>query len=163
MMMLMAAGLLASPCLFAAGSANLQSLDKNGNGQFDQGEVDPCKEYSAGPCTCYCPVTKFVPQYYQTCRCEYEPYCVQRKCYRDVPQYYTKTFCRKVWIPEYYTQTYCKNCKECYYVTDTKYRPRYCYDQHCRYVPCTYVKSCCADNPCGTAGAAPCGTGCSQS
>jgi len=148
MMLMLAVGLMSSPCLFAANGnqqagarlANKynQTLDGNGVGQVDGCKIDPCKEYASGPCKCYCPMTKYVPQYYKTCRCEWEPYCVQKKCYRTVPEYYTKT--------------YCKPRKECYYVSETKYRPKYCYDQHCKYVPCTYVKCCSVDNPCGSNG-----------
>ncbi len=122
---------------------HIRALDANGNGVFDEGEVDPNREYSAGPCECYCPVTTFKPEYYCTTRCVEEPYCVQKKCTRYVPKYYTKQFCR--YVPQYYTKQYCKQVPECYYVTETKTRQKQIKEQHCRYVPCTTVKRTCLD------------------
>lgn len=122
---------------------NVQSLDVDGNGQYDEGEVDPNCEYQAGPCTCYCPVTTFKPQPYCTTRCVDEPYCVQRKCTRYVPQYYTKQFCR--YVPQYYTKQFCRQVPECYYVPETKYRKKYIKEDHCRYIPCTTIKKTCID------------------
>lgn len=152
-------GLLSSPYLFAAAAGNapapsnnysVQSLDANGNGMYEAGEIDPCAEYSCGPCKCYCPVTRFRPQYYQTCRCVQEPYNVYQQCCQYVPQYYSVTYCRQV--PQYY------------YTCQTCYKNRYCYDQHCHYVPYCYVKECCVDNACGAPASAPAcsGGGCSS-
>lgn len=144
---------------------NVKDLDTNCNGMYEEGEVNPCAEYRTGPCVCYCPVTKFRPKYYCEKRCVEEPYCVQKKCTRYVPQYYekkccryvpeyyTKTFCRKV--PQYYTQTYCRQVPECYYVTETKYRKRYVSERKCRYEPYTTIEKCCVDEPvCGSGGCA---------
>lgn len=124
---------------------DIRELDKNGDGCYEEGEVNPCEEYQTGPCVCSCPVTRFKPQYYCEKKCVQEPYCVQKKCTRYVPEYYTKQFCRMV--PQYYTKTFCKKVPECYYVSETKYRNRYIMEKKCKYVPYTVMETCCIDEP----------------
>jgi hypothetical protein len=122
--------------LFAARvSPELHHLDADGNGVFNEGEVDPCMEYRSGPVKCVCtyPVTKFRKKTYCTTRCVKEPYTVTKECTRYVPQYYTKTFCRKV--PE----KYCVN--------ETRYRTRTIKEEHCRYEPYTFCKTECRECP----------------
>src|SRR5271167_428894 len=82
---------------------NVRDLDTNGNGIYEPGEVDPCKEYQSGPCVCYCPVTRFKTENYCVTRCVEEPYTVDRKCCRWVDQPYCVKKCR--YVPQYYTQT----------------------------------------------------------
>lgn len=124
---------------------NVRDLDTNCDGCYDPCEVNPCEEYQTGPCTVYCPVTRFKPQYY--CEKKYvdEPYCVQKKCTRYVPQYYTKQYCR--YVPQYYTKTYCRKVPECYYVTEEKCRKRCVTEEKCRYIPYCCVEKRCVDCP----------------
>lgn len=126
-------------------SDNIQDLDRNQNGLYDEGEVNPNCEYQSGPCICYCPVTTFRPRYYCTCNCVDEPYTVQRRCCRYVPQYYEKTCCR--YVPQYYTQQYCCYVPEYYCVPETRCRKKYIREQHCCYEPCTYYKRTCVPCP----------------
>ncbi len=125
---------------------NIHDLDTNHNGQWDQGEVDPCCAYRCGPCICYCPVTKFKPQYYKTCRCEYETYNCYKRCCRYNPQYYECTHCR--YVPQYYKTTHCRQVPEYYYTCEEKCRPKYVYDCHCRYCPYTCWEKSCVDQGC---------------
>lgn len=114
---------------------DIRDLDTNCDGCYDPCEVGPCDEYQTGPCVAYCPVTRFKPQYYCVNTYVDEPYCVQKKCTRYVPQYYTKQFCR--YVPQYYNQTYCRKVPECYYVTENKCRKKCVQEQKCRYIPYT--------------------------
>lgn len=122
-------------------AAGIQDLDTNHNGIYEPGEVDPCCEYQTGPCVCDCPYTKFKPCYYYTTRCVQEPYCVQKKCRRYVPQYYEVTKCR--YVPQYYTVQCCRQVPEDYCVDETRYCTKQVKDCHCKYVPYTYHKQCC--------------------
>lgn len=153
-LLLMGAFLLCSSLSMADAAEkirNVRDLDANCNGIYEEGEVNPCGEYRTGPCVCYCPVTKFKPKYYCEKRCIEEPYCVQKKCTRYVPQYYTKQCCR--YVPQYYTKTYCRQVPECYYVTENKIRKRYVTERKCRYEPYTCIEKCCVDEPvCGQGG-----------
>ena len=133
---------------------SVRDLDTNGNGQYDPGEVDPSCAYRCGPCVCYCPVTRFKPQYYTTCRCEQEEYKSYKRCCRQVPQYYERTHCR--YKPEYYKTTHCRYVPQYYYVCETKCKPKYCYDKHCKYVPYTCWEKNCVDLDCDSGG---CGSG----
>lgn len=145
LMMIMAFSMMSILSLSAAYVGNISSLDRNGNGIYEPGEVDPCKEYQSGPCYCYCPTTRFKPEYYCTTRCVQEPYTVPKRCCRMVPKYYEQECCRMV--PQKYTQTYCKYVPEYYCVNETKYRTRQVRDTHCRYQPYTYVKKTCCPAP----------------
>ena len=102
------------------------------------GNIDPGCEYQSGPCTCYCPVTKYNPCYYTVKHCVKEPYTVQKQCCRMVPQYCEKQCCR--YVPQYYTKTTCKYVPEYYCVPVQKCREKVVCEQKCRYVPCTYMK-----------------------
>jgi len=139
---------------------NVRDVDTNKNGIYEQSEVNACGgECQAGPCVCYCPVTRFKPKYYCVERCEQEPYTVKKKCTRYVnqyytkkhcryvPQYYTKTYCRKV--PEYYCKTYCRKVPETYYTCETKYRNKVVKEKRCRYEPYTCWEKRCIDAPDG--------------
>lgn len=127
----------------ARARAHVEHLDANGNGIFEEGEVDPCQEYRCGPAKCTYPVTKFKKKNYCTKRCVKEPYTVRKKCTRYVPQYYTKKHYK--YIPQYYTKTYCRQVPECYYTTETRYRTKVVSDEHCCYEPYTYCKTSCVD------------------
>lgn len=129
--------MISSGNLFAARNSNIQYLDANGNGVFEEGEVDPCREYRCGPARCTYPVTRFKKRTYCTKRCVQEPYTVRKKCVRYRPEYYTKTYCKKV--------------PECYYTCETRYRTRYVNDEHCCYEPYTYCRTECVNlNDCAT-------------
>lgn len=145
----------ATPVLFAArAEESLRHLDVNGNGNYEGAQ--PNVEYKTGQCVCYCKVTKFEPQEYCTTRCVQEPYTVDRKCCRKVPEYYTKTHCR--YVPEYYTTSHCRYRNEYYCVPETKYKTRTIVDTHCRMVPRCYVKRCCVDaDVCQPSGGCPTG------
>lgn len=119
--------------LFAAKDRGVRHLDANGNGIYEEGEVDPCKEYRSGPARCTYPVTKFRKKTYCTKRCVKEPYTVRKKCVRYKNEYYTKTYCRKV--------------PETYYTCETRYRNKWVTDQHCCYEPYTVCKTECVDLP----------------
>ena len=127
--------------LFA--DCNICNLDRNHNGIYEEGEVDPCQEYISGKASCCYPVTRFKKCTYCTKRCVCEPYMVRKKCCRYVDQYYTKTFCRQV--PQYFTQTFCRKVPEYYYVDETKYCKKYVTDTHCYYQPYCYNKTMCCD------------------
>ncbi|CCB90606.1 putative uncharacterized protein [Waddlia chondrophila 2032/99] len=111
----------------------VRHLDANGNGIYEEGEVDPCREYRSGPMRCTYPVTKFKKKTYCTKRCVKEPYTVRKKCVRYKPEYYTKTYCRQV--------------PETYYTCETRYRDRWVTDERCCYEPYTYYKTECINNP----------------
>lgn len=182
LMLLMSAMLMsvsATGSLSAAVVEDISTLDRNGNGVYEPGEVDPNCEYQSGRCYCYCPTTRFVPQYYCTTRCVQEAYTVPKKCCRMVPEYYEKQHCRHVpqyycktyckmepkyycqmvpkyyqkqhcrYIPEQYTTTHCRQRPEYYCVEETRYRTRQIKEPHCYYQPYTYVKQYCCDTPCG--------------
>ncbi len=144
--------MISSSSLFAARSSDIpaycdiRQLDTNGNGIYEEGEVDPCTEYRCGPVRCTYPVTKFKRRTYCTKRCVKEPYTVRKKCVRYRPEYYTKTYCKKV--------------PECYYTCETRYRTRVVNDEHCCYEPYTYCKTACLDmNDCGECDQGGCPTG----
>lgn len=122
-----------------AGTTDINSLDVNKNGNYEGAQANV--EYQTGSCVCYCKVTKFEPEEYCVTHCVKEPYCVERKCTRKVPEYYTKTFCR--YVPEYYQKTYCRYRTECYSVPETKYRNRTVVEKKCRMIPKCYVKRVC--------------------
>lgn len=133
---------------------DIRSLDANQDGRYDACEVNPNACYQSGPCTCYCPVTRFRPKTYCETKCVQEPYTVSKKCCRmvdvpdckkccrEVPQYYEKTCCRQV--PQYYTKTCCRMVQV----------PQYYEKTCCRMVPEYYSKKCCRmvkeyyDEPC---------------
>jgi hypothetical protein len=127
------------------------------------GQVDPNCEYPSGPCVCECPYTRYTPQYYCTTRCYQEPYTVQKKCTRMVPQYYEVTKCR--YVPQYYTVQCCRQVPENYCVEEVKYCTKQTKDWHVRYIPYTYTKRTCCDlnqcqqqpsgNACGPQGCGP--------
>lgn len=124
------------------------------------GNVNPCAEYKGcGPCTCWCPMVRYVPQYYCTQRCEQEPYTVQKQMCRYVPQYYETKHCK--YKTEKYCTQHCRQVPEYYTVQECKYRPKYVKEQHVRYIPCTYYKKVCTENPCNSCAPAPCNGGCS--
>lgn len=151
-------GLFAFSALSAAEVRDARELNPSKR-VYEEGECNPDAVYQ-GPCTCYCPVTRFRAKPYCEKHCVQEPYCVQKKCTRYVPQYYTKEHCR--YVPQYYTKTYCRQVPECYYVTETKYRTRVITEQKCRYEPYTTIEKKCIDNPsCSTGGCATggCATG----
>lgn len=127
---------------------DIRSMDPDGDGYYQEGDIDPNCAYQSGPCVCYCPVTRFKPQHYCTTRCEKEPYTVTKKCTRCVPEYYQKTCCRMV--PQYYCVTKCRYKTECYDECKTCYRNKYCKDWHCRYVPYTCIEKRCIDCPAPT-------------
>lgn len=128
--------------LYAAKNNGVRHLDANGNGIYEEGEVDPCREYRCGPARCTYPVTKFKKKTYCTKRCVKEPYTVRKKCVRYKNEYYTKTYCRKV--------------PETYYTCETRYRDKWVTDQHCCYEPYTVCKTECVNlnecDPCNQGG-----------
>lgn len=149
----------------AARVNSISELDKNGNGIFEPGEVDECTEVQCGPCTVYCPVTRFKREDYCETKCVDEPYTVSKKCCRYVdqpytvkkcrmvPEYYTKTFekkcCRQV--PEYYTVRKCRMVPQYYEVTKCRMVPeeycKYYTKKYCRKVPQYYDVQCCRKVP----------------
>jgi len=135
------------------GNGMYQAQEMSGDYEGDAACPAP---YQSGPCICYCPVTRFRPSYYCVNRSCQEPYTVQKKCCRYVPQYYTKQHCRMV--PEYYTKTYCRQVPEYYCVPETRYRTRCWQERKCRYIPYTTIEKKCIDNPDG--GCPTCPTAC---
>jgi len=126
---------------FAASPENTSQPDTNGNGQIDEGQAGPPKEYVSGPCDVYCPVTKFKEECYYTTTCVDEPYTVRTKYTRYVPTTFTKRCCRMV--PEYYDKEYCKKVPEHYYVEEQKCRQKRVREKHVRYVPYTEIRHTC--------------------
>lgn len=147
--------------LSAAATTPVREMNIDPNGVYQEGEVDPNACYQSGPCVCYCPVTRFRPEYYCETKCVEEPYTVEKKCCRYVdqnytkkccryvdqpyekqccrmvPEYYTKTCCRMV--PEYYEKQYCRNVPEYYTKTCSRKVPEYYEEQYCRKVPEYYT------------------------
>lgn len=147
MLMFAAVGIamLSSAGLYAD-NRGVRHLDTNGNGIYEEGEVDPCREYRCGPARCTYPVTKFKKKTYCTKRCVKEPYTVRKKCVRYKNEYYTKTYCRKV--------------PETYYTCETRYRNRWVTDEHCCYEPYTVCKTECVDlNDCAACDDDGCSSG----
>lgn len=157
-------GVFSSVALSGDVCYNVQDLDRNHDGVYEPGEVNPGQEYQTGPCVSYCPVTTFRPEYYTTTRCVPEAYTVPKQCCRYIPKYSQKTFCKMV--PQYYTQQYCTYCPDYYCVPEVRYRQKTVCDTHCRYVPCSYVKRTCgsveapACNPCAPECAPACAPAC---
>lgn len=141
-------------CLFAVSGLeaaqqvnDVRQLDSNQNGRYDEGEVDPCASYQTGPCTCYCPVTRFRAKNYCETKCVQEPYTCTKKCCRYVDQTCTKKCCR--YVPQYYEKTCCRQVPQAYTKTCCRMVqvPQY-YEKTCyRQVPEYYTKTCCRQVP----------------
>jgi hypothetical protein len=107
--------------------------------------VDCNSETPCGNCTCTCAFKRYraipycVTKYYQ------EPYCVQKQCCTQVPQYYQVTCCKMV--PQYYQVTKCRMVPQPYTVCETKYRTKSYCEQHCTYQPYIIYKT--FQTPCG--------------
>ena len=140
----LAAALVLLTTGLSAQNYDISRLDANGNGIYEQGEVDPNCAYPSGPCTVYCPVTKFKEKKYCVKHCVQEPYTVRKKQCRQVPQYYTKKFCK--YVPQYYEKTFCRMCPEYYYTCETKYRNKYVTEDKCCYEPYQCVETRTIDN-----------------
>jgi len=154
-------GVLSFGAVSADNMRNMSEVPQSQDGYYAEGTVSPDCEYRSGPCTCYCPVTKFKPCYYTERHCVQEPYCEYKRCCRMVPQYCEKQCCR--YVPQYYCKTYCKYVPEYYCVPVQKCRTKVVCERKCRYVPCTYMKKFCtnecppaADNNCCPAPADNC-------
>lgn len=103
----------------------------------------PADQPGCGPCVCLTPYVRYKPVYDCVKRYESEEYQVQKRCCRQVPEYYEKTHCR--YVPEYYKTQHCRYKPEKYTVCETKYRNVYVKDTHCRYIPQTYYKKVCTN------------------
>lgn len=137
-----------------AASYDVRSLDANNNGVYESCEVNENTCVQSGPCTCYCPVTRFRPVNYCETKCVQEPYTCEKKCCRYVDECYSKKCCRKV--PQYYDKQCCRMVPECYTKTCCRMVqvPQY-YEKQCtRMVPQYYTVQCCRqvneyyDEPC---------------
>lgn len=146
-------GCIFASFLFGGLDAGLLGKNKNNNNSYNnnsgrvyqEGEVDPNSSFVSGPCVCYCPVTRYKPEYYCETHCVQEPYECKKRCCRYRTETYTKQHCR--YVPQYYTKTYCRQVPEYYDECETKYRTKHVKEKKCCYKPYTCIEKRCCDCP----------------